>query len=156
MPFLFSRRRSHEVVLRNSSSAFIAEQEEAFERVSRVRVVFTGLLTLFPDGLNSRVFDGVERRAWLHHISETELGGGISSAGARTYFGWTRQNQLETLSVQANDSGNLLYELDPEQHKVRIIEGTSMAPAYGEKGKRGIEHLEKLAEAFGELALKGA
>lgn len=156
---LFFRRHQQSVeVPQGPSLAAIAEQE-AFERVAKVREAFSGLLTLFPDGPDNRVFDDpvLGRRAWLHHVNEGELGGGIFAAGAKTFFGWTRQSEhTETLTVLSGQDDHVLYELHPELRKLRVVAGNNQASIQSELGQRGIERLERVAETFGDLALRSA
>jgi|GEM_PF-6271629 len=141
---------------REVSPSLLAEQD-AFNRIVKVRNIFGGLLKIFPDEpVNKILDDGVQsgRRVWLHHYCSSEFGGGILNNGTRTYFGWVRQDKFDMVTVGADHEDNILYQLHMAHQSLKMLAGSERTTVYGERGKQGIERLERIAATFGELAFR--
>lgn len=159
----FSRRPELKVEQKQPDTlALVVDIEQvAYQRMMHVREAFNGLLfALFPDNLaGNKVFDEliIGRRAWLHHLNNTELGGSIITNEAKTSFSWLRQSTPEILTVQTANEDRIRYELDIEQQSlVKVTMDNGYTSVRSERGQQGIERLERIAATFGELALSCA
>lgn len=129
--------------------------KDLHERMIRSKQVFSGILSLFPEGKpGSKVIEIEEGRVAFNHITPQVIEGSLVSGKQRTHLSMVDAKKVTTVTLHESTEGLTVVKFHEEDdNSLKVTVTDTNTPPTSEECKKRIDRIESLAALFGEVAL---